>query len=71
MSDSILARCNVSRLTDILICELMRQADSLRLMFDRTTIDNGVFELLHNSLVNGVTLSRIWSAMLGESQSGI
>lgn len=54
-------------LTDILICKLVRQSHTLRLMFYRAAIDDGLLELLHNSLVNGIALSNfhqgasIWS----------
>ena len=34
----------------------MGQPHSLGLMLDRSPVDDGVFELLHNGLVNGIAL---------------
>ena len=41
--------------TDILITQLMRQPDLLRLMLDTLAINNSPLEVLHNGLMNGVT----------------
>lgn len=35
-----------SKLTDILVCELMAKSDALWLMFDRLPVHNGMLELL-------------------------
>ena len=43
-------------LTDVFICKLMRQAYFLRLMLDRSTVDDGDLELLDNGLVDSITL---------------
>jgi hypothetical protein len=40
----------------------MRKSYSLRLMLDRLAVNDGVFELLHNRLVNRVTLIQLVSA---------
>lgn len=45
-------------LTDIFVCEFMREADPLRLMLHGLTIHNCMFELFHNGLVNGIALTR-------------
>ena len=44
-------------LTDVFICKLMRESDSLRLVLDRLAVHDCKFELLHNSLVDGITLT--------------
>lgn len=44
------------QLTDILVFKLVSQATDLTLMFDGTTPDDSMFELLKNTLVNAVTL---------------
>jgi hypothetical protein len=41
----------------------MRQTDPLRLMLYRASIDNGLLELLHNGLMDGIALSFLWSAI--------
>jgi hypothetical protein len=37
----------------------MLQANPLRLMLDRTAIDNGMLELFKNRLVDGITLGKV------------
>ena len=46
-------------LTDVFIRQLVRQADTLGLMFDRSTVYDGVFELFNNGLVDSITLSEV------------
>lgn len=45
-----------AKLTDVLICQLMGQAHTLRLVLNRLPIYDGTFEILHNCAVNGVAL---------------
>lgn len=40
---------------DVLVCKLMRQSDSLRLMLDTLSVDNRNPEVIHNGLVDRVT----------------
>jgi hypothetical protein len=47
----------MSPLTDVFIFQFVGQANSLRLMFYRTTVYNGMFELFDNCFVNGITLA--------------
>ena len=44
-------------LTDIFICEFVRKADPLRLMLDGLPVHDGMFELLHNCLVDSIALT--------------
>lgn len=44
--------------TDIFVCKLVGKAHALWLMLDRLAVDDGVLEILHNGLVDGVTLPR-------------
>jgi len=41
---------------DVFIGQLVRKSNSLRLMLDRFAIHNGDFEIVHNGLVDGITL---------------
>lgn len=55
--------CNIGDLSlddgqDILIGELVRETDSLRLMSDGLAVDNSDLELFNDSLVDSVTLGR-------------
>ena len=55
--------CNIDDLSlddgqDILIGELVRETDSLRLMSDGLAVDNSDLELFNDSLVDSVTLGR-------------
>lgn len=55
--------CNIGGLSlddgqDILIGELVRETDSLRLMSDGLAVDNSDLELFNDSLVDSVTLGR-------------
>lgn len=43
-------------LTDVLICQLMNESNSLWLMLHGLAIDDCYSEVFDNSLVNGVTL---------------
>ena len=42
--------------TNIFIAELVSKAHALRLVLDRFAVNNGVLELLHDRLVDRVTL---------------
>jgi hypothetical protein len=42
--------------TNIFVAELVSKAHALGLMFDRFAVNNGVLELLHDRLVDRVTL---------------
>ena len=46
----------ISALTDVFIGQFVCQADPLRLMLDGSSIDNGLLELLHDGLMDGVAL---------------
>ena len=48
--------------TDILVCELVRKADSLRLVLDGATVHNSVLELVLDGSVNSITLLLISAA---------
>lgn len=50
--------------TNILVSELMRKADSLRLVLNRPTVHNSMLELVFDRSVNGITLSLISVAQL-------
>lgn len=43
-------------LTDVFVCQLVGETDALRLMLDRLPVDNSMLELLHDCLVDGMTL---------------
>jgi hypothetical protein len=45
--------------TNVLISKLVGETNSLRLVFDRAAIHNGVFKLIFDSAVNGVTLRNV------------
>ena len=38
----------LSKLTDVLVCQLMLEANPLRLMLHRLTVHNSVLELFHD-----------------------
>lgn len=67
ITDAEKARCNESEtLTNILVSQLVRQANLLRLVLDRLAEDNGRLELFHNGPVNGVALRPVSvSSVLG------
>lgn len=56
--------------TNILIRQLVGEADSLRLVLDRLAVDNGGFELLDDALVDLVTLKQISTPLKQEATSG-
>jgi hypothetical protein len=56
VSSILLGGVILKTLTDVFVCKFVRQSDSLRLVFDRASIDNGMLELLNNGFVNGVAL---------------
>jgi hypothetical protein len=43
-------------ITNVFIRQFMGQANTLRLMLNRTTVYNGMFELFNNGLMDGVAL---------------
>lgn len=47
-----------SRLTDILVRQLMAQPNSLWLMFNRLSVHDGVLEIVDDGLVNLVTAAK-------------
>lgn len=57
--------------TDVLVCQLMSQAHTLRLVLNRLSIYNGTFEILHNCAMNGVTLKHGRVSMLLRVQRAI
>ena len=46
-------------LTDIFVCKLVRQAYPLRLMLHGLSVYNGMFELLHDCLMDGIALNTL------------
>jgi len=46
------------KLTDVFVCKLVAKSHTLRLVLHRLAIHNRSAELLHNSLVDGVTLEQ-------------